>query len=111
MDMSETGQLERERYVNSRQQKRKEEAFFKKEFAKDVKRMQEGEKEQKPDLIDQYVDGEIDLPSFLEQMSRKNTKNVRQQGQKRLPFNSGSAQLNKTSVVSSKKTIFDYKPG
>jgi hypothetical protein len=47
--------------------KRKEEQYFKKEFAKDVKKLKDPPKE-KPDVFDKFADGDIDLDEFLEIM-------------------------------------------
>ena len=47
--------------------KRKEEQFFKKEFAKDVKKLKDPPKE-KSDVFDKLADGDIGLNEFFEIM-------------------------------------------
>jgi hypothetical protein len=59
-------------------QELKEERFFQKEFAKDVKKIQDfnggrGQARTKKngDLVDKYIDGEVDLADFITQMETK----------------------------------------
>lgn len=53
--------------------KRKEEKYFKREFAKDVKKMRDPPKE-KTDVFDKLADGDINLDEFLEIMENKKSK-------------------------------------
>ena len=73
--------------------KRKEEQYFKKEFAKDVKKMKDPPKE-KADVFDKFADGDIDLDEFLEIMEQKKSKS---RGQR-----NGTKKVNQTAILNSR---------
>ncbi len=59
-------------------QELREERFFQKEFAKDVKKIHDfeggrghGKTKKNGDLVDKYIDGEVDLVDFITQMETK----------------------------------------
>jgi len=72
--------------------KRKEEKYFKREFAKDVKKMRDPPKE-KTDVFDKLADGDINLDEFFEIMEHKKSKSRGRNGTKK---------VNQTARLSSK---------
>ncbi len=92
--VSEESDVDKHEFVESRQRRKKDEVYFQKEYAKDVKRLGKTEIHRR-DIVDLYVDGDLSLPEFYEQMSLRNSKLVTKT-QKR--------KMNQTAFVESKTT-------
>ena len=76
---------------------RKEEQYFQKEFAKEMRRLNKPEesKQSKADIYDQFVDGELTVVEFIEQVNLKQQTRIKQ---------SKKRQLNQTVLPPNKNT-------
>lgn len=55
--------------------------FFQKEFAKDVKKI--NQKPKKQDLVDKLIDGDVELVEFIQQMETKNNEKKHKGGKQK----------------------------
>lgn len=88
--------------VDAAIKKRKEDQFFNKEFAKDVKKLlNKTVIEEKADIFDQFADGDLSVDEFLDQMEKKNLNKRKSQTHKK---------VNQTAVFGSrsKQTINNF---